>query len=256
MITAGIDAGLQDTKIVIFKDNQVLSQVNVTCGSEPTVVVAERGLRQATESGRISLGDIQYAVVTGSGRAAVPFVQGQAGLSLCLAKGAEWISPSIRTVLDIGAQRTLAVKCQGGIPVKIATNDRCAAGSGMYLEMVAKVLEIRMEQMLELSMQSKSAAEVTSTCAVFAESEIISLIHMKKKREDVLKGVLMALARRISPLLTSIGWEQDLAIVGGVAKNAGMVEALKEQLGCDLVVPENPELVAALGAALIAQERA
>ncbi len=255
MIVAGIDAGLQAIKVVIFKDSRLLSHVTITCGSEPTVVVAERGLRQAAESGRISLGDIQYTVATGSGRAAVPFAQGQAGLSLCLAKGAEWISPSIRTVLDIGAQRTLAVKCQGGIPLKIATNDRCAAGSGMYLEMVAQVLGVKMERMAELAMQSKSAAEVASTCTVFAESEIISLIHMKKKGEDVLKGVLMALARRLYPLLTGIGWEQDLAIVGGVAKNAAMVEALRERLGCALVVPENPELVAALGAALIAQER-
>ncbi len=255
IVTAGIDAGHQTTKVVLLSQDRMVCHVVIPCGREAAKVVAKRALIQAVKKGRLSPTDIKYIIATGIAREDVSIATEGIWDSFCVAKGIEWILPSIRTVLDIGAQRSLAVKCAGGVPISVAGNEKCAAGSGLYLEMVAKIMDIGIQEMGELSMQSKEPVEIESICAIFAESEIISLIHMKKKAEDILNGVFSGLARRIYPLLAGVSFEKEMAMVGGVAKNGGMVKALREQLMCDIIVPEIPEVVSALGAAIIARER-
>ena len=149
----------------------------------------------------------------------------------------------------------LPTRLQHGRLLKIARNDKCASGTGKYLDIVADVLGIRVEEMSDLSIKSKENVEVQSTCAVFAESEVISLLHMKNRPEDIARGALRGLSRRIYSLLLEVDLERDVTLVGGVAHNRGLVIALEELLRYKLQVPPEPQMVVALGAGLIAQER-
>ena len=255
MITAGVDAGLDCTKAVLLDEEGVLSYSVLPGGREATTAVAEQALNQAMEKAGISAKDVNCIVATGMGRIYIPFARDKQPEFLCLAKGATWLYPSTKTALDIGAEKSLAVKCRQGRPMGFASNDRCASGCGRYLEMLAKILELELEEIGPVSLHSREVVEVKSQCAVFAESEIISLIHMKKKPEDILRGVYRGLILLTYPLLAKVGLEKDLVLAGGVARNIGVVKALEEQVNFKVLVPENPEIVGALGAALVAKEK-
>jgi (R)-2-hydroxyacyl-CoA dehydratese activating ATPase len=257
MIVVGIDAGLQTTKVVIINQGTIASRVIVAAGRESTAAIAERALGQALGIAGVIWGDVCYVVATGVERRHVPYAQAILPESLCLAKGMHRLAAFAGTVLDIGAHKALAVQCDSGIPLRTAHNDRCASGTGTYLEMVAELLGISIAETGILSLRSQEPVEVQSTCAVFAESEIISLLHQRKKPEDILRGVFRSLAARVYPLLLSAGWADNaIAMVGGVARNIGVVKALEEQARRNILVPENPEMVGALGAALIAMNQA
>jgi predicted CoA-substrate-specific enzyme activase len=218
-------------------------------------VSAERGIGEATAAARIPRNELQYIVATGASRHQVPYANEQSPESLCLAKGIDSLMSSFTgIVLDIGAHKSLAVRCHDGIPLSIARSDRCAAGAGEYLEMVAELLAMAMAEMGDLYRSSREPAEIQSTCTVFAESEIISLLHQKKRPEDILKGALKGFAARIYPLLLTVGYPDDVAVVGGVARNNGVIQAIEEQIGSSVLVPDNPDIVGALGAALIGNE--
>ncbi|MDD5312682.1 MAG: acyl-CoA dehydratase activase, partial [Dehalococcoidia bacterium] len=159
------------------------------------------------------------------------------------------------TVVDIGADKCLVVKCQHGRPFKTARNDRCAAGTSRFLRIAAKPLGVDVREMGRLALRSQMEIEIDSVCAVFAESEIISLIHQKKHPEDIARAVFKGLASRIYTLLVKVGFEKSLVMVGGVARNEGLVRALEEKAGCSIMIPEEPMIAGALGAALIACEK-
>jgi predicted CoA-substrate-specific enzyme activase len=163
--------------------------------------------------------------------------------------------PSADTVVDIGADKCLVVKCREGRLLNIARNDRCASGTGRFLKVAAAPLGLDPQEMGNLSLISQRTVEITNTCAVFAESEIISLIHQKHRPEDIAKAVFRGLAGRISTLLMKVDFKPDLVIVGGVAKNPGMVNAMEEQAGFPVVVPPEPMITGALGAALLAVQK-
>ena len=256
MTTAGIDVGIQTAKAVIINSSGILSYAVIPGGSDPIPVVAEKVLNQAAKNAGISVGELSYIVSTGSSNEIVPMANSQSPDSISLARATNWLMPSVKIVLDIGAQKSISVKCQNGKAVKVARNGRCAAGSGLYLEMVAKIFGVSLEGMTDLSTQAKENLEVQSICAVFAESEIISLVHAKKNPPDIIKGVYSGLSKRLYPLLDQVSLEKDVAIVGGVARNRGMIIALQEMVGYDLLVPENPDIMVALGAALIAEDKA
>ncbi len=211
-------------------------------------------LNQAAEKAKVSVNDVGHIVATGVGRKYITLATEESPEFLCLSKGIDFLLPSTRTLLDLGARKSLAVKCSGGKTMKFATSSKCAAGTGTYLEMVANVLNVNIYEMGELFFKSKESLEMESTCAVFAESEIISLVHAGAKPEDIVKGVFRGLAGRIYSQLLEVGIEKHVAVVGGVAKSKAMVSALEEKVGFKILVPENPEIVGALGAALIAQE--
>lgn len=254
MISAGIDVGIRNVKAVLVNGSYLLSYAVVPAGKEAAGVVAESALRRTLEEAGIHSKQIGHLAVTGAGKGYIASIQEQLPEFLCLAKGIHRLLPSTGTLLDLGAHKALALRCREGTAVRTATNDKCAGGTSAYLEMAAKVLGIEVGEMAALSMKSKERLEVTSICAVFAESEIISLIHMKKKPEDILKGVFRGLAQRVYSLLVEVGLDQNIAIVGGVAKNSGVVKAIEELVGYPISVPSNPDIVGALGAALIAEK--
>lgn len=255
MFVAGIDVGLENTKVVVLHRGRTVSHAVIPVGGETAEAVAWRGLEEAARKAGILTRDVGYAVATGAGRGDISFATEQMAEIFCLPRGLSHELPSARTAIDVGAEKTLVVRFDRGRPSRYVTNDKCASGAGIYLEMVAKILGLELEETGELSLRSRQPVEVLSACAVFAESEIISLVHQRKRPEDILRGLFQGLAYRLYTLLLSVGFERDVVMVGGVARNAGVVAALRHQLGCEILIPKEPELVGALGAALLAEER-
>jgi len=250
MIVAGIDAGFQTIKIVILAEDEVLSSHILNIGKDSIGAAVERALGQAADKAGVSISELEYIAATGAFRWQVPCAREQLPESLCLAKGIDRLASFSGVVLDIGAQKALAVKCRHGIPLSIARSDKCAAGAGEYLEMVAKVLEIDITEMGKLYLSSRESTEIQSTCTVFAESEIISLIHQRKRPEDILKGAIKGFAARIHSLLLTIGSPDNIAMAGGVARNTAVIKAMEERIGHNILVPANPAIIGALGAAI------
>lgn len=256
MITAGVDAGAENTKVVILADDRIRSHSIVPQGLEGVVPVSQRAMQEAANRAGMKVDEITNIVSTGIGREYISFARSQATESSCCARGGSWLWPSTDTLIDLGANKCLVVKCQNGRPLNSVRNDRCASGTGRFLKVAAKPLGMDVEEMGRASLQSRVEVEISNTCAVFAESEIISLIHLKHRPEDIAKAVFRGLAQRTYTMILKVGFKRDLLMVGGIAGNIGMVKAMEELAGCPVIVPENPILAGALGAALIAAERA
>jgi predicted CoA-substrate-specific enzyme activase len=255
VITAGIDAGAENTKAVIVIDNKVLGYSVIRQGMDATLLVAENALAEAAGRAGISTEQIEYLISTGIGGEYIWFSNEQATESASCARAAEWLRADTDTVIDIGADKCLVIKCQRGRPFRTARNDRCAAGAGRFLEIAAKPLGIDVDEMGKLSLQSGQDIGIESICAVFAESEIISLIHKRARTEDIARAVFKGLANRIYTLIMKVGFERNLAMVGGIAKNAGLIRALEEKTGTTIFVPQEPIIAGAIGAALIAFDK-
>ncbi|MFC1899973.1 acyl-CoA dehydratase activase [Chloroflexota bacterium] len=254
MITAGIDAGMETTKAVILKENGESDWVISRRGNESTIEAAQSVLDEVARKGKISVKDIDYIVATGMGREYITFASRELQEFICLAKGIDSLLPSTRILIDLGARKSLAMRCNGGRVLKTAMSGKCAAGTGAYLEMVSNVLSVNIHDIDKLFFESKEDLEILSNCVVFAESEIISLVHSGVKTEDIVRGVFRGLAGRAYSQFLELGIEKDITLVGGVANSKAMITALEEKLGFDILVPENPGIIAALGAAIIAQE--
>jgi len=255
VITAGIDVGAENTKALIFGADRILAYSILPQGLQTALPVAEKALAEAAANAGIKVSEIDYLVATGIGSEQVTFCHEYASESAASARGASWLMPETDTAVDIGADKCLVIKCQRGRPFRTARNDRCAAGTSRFLRIAAKPLGINVEEMGRLALRSQEEIEIDSVCAVFAESEIISLIHQKKRPEDIARAVFRGLASRIYTLVVKVGFEKNLVMVGGVAKNVGLVRALEEKTGCRIMIPEEPMIAGALGAALIACEK-
>jgi (R)-2-hydroxyacyl-CoA dehydratese activating ATPase len=255
IFTVGIDAGMEITKAVILQEKDITAWAAIPGGREPAAQVARRALDQVMERVGAAERDIDYIVATGMGRDYVTLTEHKQPEFLCLVSGINFLIPSTRILLDLGTRKSLAIKCQGGKALKLAPSSKCAAGTGTYLKMVANIFNLTIEQMSELSFKSKSDVEIQTTCAVFAESEIISLIHNGAREEDILRGVFRGLAERLYPQLLEIGIEKEIVITGGFARNKAIIAALEAIVGFPLLVPENPIITGALGAALIGQAK-
>jgi len=256
MVTAGVDAGAENTKVVILAESRILSHSVIPQGVEGTLPVAQRAMEEALIRAGMKVEEIANIVATGIGSEYIPFARSQATESSCCARAGSWLWPAMDTFIDMGANKCLVAKCQNGRPLNTVRNDRCASGTGRFLKVAAKPLGMDVEEMGKLSLQSQQEVEISSTCAVFAESEIISLIHLRNRSEDIAKAIFKGLAGRVYTMLVKVGFKRDLLMVGGIACNIGMVKAIEELAGCPVVVPENPILAGALGAALIAIGRA
>jgi predicted CoA-substrate-specific enzyme activase len=255
VITAGIDVGAENTKAVIVIDNKVLGYSVIRQGMDAILLIAESALSEAAGRAGITTEQIEYLISTGTGSEYVWFSNEQATEAASCARAAEWLRADTDTVIDIGADKCLVVKCQRGKPFRTARNDRCAAGAGRFLEIAAKPLGIDVDELGKLSLQSNQDVGIESICAVFAESEIISLVHKRARAEDIAKAVFKALSNRIYTLVLKVGFERNLAMVGGIANNMGMVKALEEKTGYTIFVPQQPIIAGAIGAALIAFDR-
>lgn len=254
---AGIDLGAGSTKAVILDEERNL----LGWGSARTIAnfseVAKQALEAALKDAGISQEEVSYVATTGLGRYSVPFRDIQITDITCGARGAFFLYPKTRCVLDIGSQSTKAIRVSDtGRVTVFRSNEKCAAGSGSFLEKAAKYLEVDLHDIGIMSLNSKSPQPISSVCAVLAESEIINHVSEGKSVEDILKGVHVSLADRARALLKRVGLEEELTLIGGVAKQAGMVKVMEERAGMKVNIPHEPEYVAALGAALLGLERA
>lgn len=256
MITAGIDIGSSTSKATILEDNRILSYSLVRTGAESTGS-SQRAMDEALRGiDNLSLEDIEWIVATGYGRVIVPFANETMTEISCHARGANWLFPSVRTVLDMGGQDCKAIRCdEQGKLLNFVMNDKCAAGTGRFLEVMADVMELPLEDIGKLSLQAKQEIKINSTCTVFGKSEVVSLIRQGKDKRDILAGLHNAILHRVDTLLRKVGVKPDLAITGGIAKNIGVVKRLQERIGLIALVPEEPQIVGALGAALFALDK-
>lgn len=256
MAVAGIDSGLYATKVVLMKESEVHAEEVVPAEFEAADQTAEKGLDMALSQAGIIRAEVTYIVATGRGKSFIPFADETAPEVMCLAQGIYRTMPTVRSILDVGAEKSLAVRCSEGRVINMASSDKCASGTGTSLQMVSDILNVPLDKMGEISLSSTETVEVDNTCAVFAESEIISLIHAKKKPQDILKGVYRGLALRLQPMLVQVGLEREVGMVGGVSLDIGVRRAMEEQLGHEIIIPENPLTINALGAAILAGAKA
>ncbi|MFX0006937.1 MAG: acyl-CoA dehydratase activase [Promethearchaeota archaeon] len=258
MITVGIDAGSKYTKVVILDDNNILSTASVLSGFDQEES-AQQALDKAIKNAGIKREDIKHITTTGAGMDAIFFADDNITTVTADGRGVFFLFPSARTVIDIGAEEGLVVKLDENGKVKdFGINEKCAAGAGAFIEAMSRALEVDIETMGELSLKSTKQIPMNAQCTIFAESEVVSLIHQKTSKEDIIHAVHDAIADRNTSMVRQIGIEKDVALIGGVANNIGFVDAMNKNLGFELLVPKNgvtPQYVSALGAALIAQDK-
>ncbi|MBR4014715.1 MAG: 2-hydroxyglutaryl-CoA dehydratase [Anaerotignum sp.] len=256
MYTLGIDVGSASSKAVILKDGKdIVAAEVVQIGTGSTG--PQRALEKVIETSGLKKEDISYTVATGYGRFAFKDADKQVSEISCHAKGIYFLVPTARTIIDIGGQDAKAIRLDnnGGIK-QFFMNDKCAAGTGRFLEVMARVLETTLDKMAELDEQATDTAPISSTCTVFAESEVISQLSNGESRNNIIKGVHLSVASRACGLAYRGGLEKDVVMTGGVAQNAGVVRAVAGVLKTDVIVAPNPQTTGALGAALFAYEAA
>lgn len=255
MITAGVDVGNKFTKVVIVQDGEIVGSSRIPSGFDRRQAALD-AFAQALSAAGLSKDDVQNVMATGAGKAEVDFAGGTVTEVGAAARGAIKIFPEARTVVDVGAEEGRALKMdETGKVVNFAINDKCAAGAGSFVEAMSHALEVTLEEMGPLSLQATQAVPMNAQCAVFAESEVISLIHSQIPKADIARSVHKAMANRISSMVRRIGLSRELAMIGGVAKNPGLVCELERDLELKLLLAENPDLISALGAALVAAEK-
>jgi len=250
----GIDIGSAASKGICLRDQGPLGSFECPSGGD-FKLTAERIRKELLSQAGISAGDIFRTIATGYGSKLVTFADEVKSDIVCHAKGVSSLLPSVRTVIDVGDLYTKILRIDGkGSLHSFLLSGKCAGGSGRILQVIAKVLQVKVEDIGELSLKSKKRVDFSTGCAVFAESEAISRISQEVTKEDLLTGIHRALAAQINSLAERIGVEQDVAMVGGGARDVGLVQALKEIRGHNIIVPQRPHMTAALGAAIIAIE--
>jgi len=259
MIFAGVDIGAATAKTVVLSETGIVSYAIIATGHN-VKLAAERVTRDALELAGLpdSIEGLDYVVSTGYGRNAVSFADRSATEILCHAKGAAFLIPETRTIVDIGGQDSKAIQVDvNGNVSDFVMNDKCAAGTGRFLEVMATVLEAgSVENMGPLSLKGSDPCSISSTCTIFAESEVVSLRAEGRSREDLIAGVHRAVASRVAVMARRLDILPALIFTGGVAKNIGVRKALEEEFGLEIVIPEEPQVMGALGAALMAAEHA
>jgi len=250
----GIDIGSAESKGMALNDQGILGSFECPSGGD-FKLTAEKIKRELLSQARISASDISRTVATGFGSKSVTFADEVKLDIVCHGKGVSSLLPSVRTVIDVGDLYTKVLRIDGtGSMHNFLLSGKCAGGSGRILQVIAKVLHVRVEEIGELSLKSKKRVEFNTGCAVFAESEAITRLSQEVTKEDLLAGLHRALAAQINSLAERIGVELDIGMVGGGARDVGLVQALREIRNHDILVPSNPHMTAALGAALIAME--
>jgi len=257
MITAGVDAGNRFTKVLILKDGEILSYAIEDSGFNQKKA-AEDAFNQALSKVGIVKYDVKNIMATGAGRGEVGFAGGIITDISAAARGTRKIFPTARTIADVEAEGGRALKInEDGRVIDFAVNDKCAAGAGSFVESISSILEVQLEEMGPLALSAEKAVDMKAQCVVFAESEVVSLIHARVPKSEIAKSIHKAMAGRISSMVRRVGLQKEMALIGGVARNKGFVAALEEDLAVKLLVDdEKPEYLCALGAALVAAEKA
>ncbi len=253
---AGIDIGSRSTKAVLLDEARQICGAAIVKTRPDFPSVAQEAMEQALAKAGGHREDVKYVATTGLGRYNIPFRDIQITDITCAARGAEFLFPKTACVLDVGGQSTRAIRLREGGKVKeFKSNDKCAAGSGGFLERAAHYLEIPLDQLGPLSMAAEKPTTISSVCAVLAESEIINHVSEGQSVENIIRGIHNSLASRSKALLSRVGLEDEVTFVGGVARQEGMVKALKETIDREVNVSGEPDTVVALGAALLGYRR-
>lgn len=265
MLTAGLDIGSVSTEMVILKDDEVLFTLVEPTGSS-SKRTAEEVFAKTCQKASVDRSLLDFVVTTGYGRKSVVngSINGDMGIGdkavtelSCHARGAWELDSEVRTVIDIGGQDSKVIKVgKGGKGLDFVMNDKCAAGTGRFLEVMARTLEVTVEQMGDIALSADGGVAISSMCTVFAESEVVSLIAEECPKESIIRGLMDAVAARVSGMVHRVGLEQKVMLTGGVAKNVGVVKAMKDKTKTDIVVSGDPQIVGALGAAFIARDEA
>ena len=256
MYVLGIDSGSTSTNAVIMNQDRTIIASSVIRTGAKSGDSAERILSDVLQKAKLERKDLARIVSTGYGRVSIAFADENVTEISCHGKGAHYFNPRVRTILDIGGQDSKAISLdENGEVHDFVMNDKCAAGTGRFLEMIARTLEMDISELGAIALTSTEHIEITSMCSVFAESEVISLIANNKEKADIANGVCHAIAGKAFSLLKRVGLEPEFMMTGGVAKNPGVVRAVEEKLQARLYICEEPEIVGATGAALYALEQ-
>jgi predicted CoA-substrate-specific enzyme activase len=250
---AGIDVGSTMTKVVILKNGIIASVIGPT-GPEQRHL-ANKVMEEALRKAAIAFQKITYIISTGYGRINVPFSDRQFTEITCHAKGIVNLFPKAKTIIDIGGQDVKGIKIDAtGKIIDFVMNDKCAAGSGRFIEMIADTIGVPLDKVGDLSLQSKNPATISNICTIWAQQEVAASLAEGVPVADLLAGVHQSLADRISRMVNRLKVEEVVVVTGGGGKNKGLVKALSEELGHEILVPEEPLITGALGAALIGKE--
>ncbi len=250
MLNGGIDVGAQSVKAVIFDGKKIIGNKSAVTEKEADAAAKEVFEDLLTEL-QYRAQDVGKVFATGCGAGEVSFADKKSSEQICAARGGRWLVPTARTVVDLGAEGCRVMKLgPNGAMEDFANNAKCASGTGSSIELGSVYLKVPVDQMGPLSVTADGVAEISSTCAVFAESVIISHIHIGESRERIAAGIHRAVATRVIELIGRIGLVEDAVIIGGAAMNSGLVKALEEMTGVTFQIPENPRTANALGAAI------
>jgi len=252
MIVSGIDVGGKNIHGVIINNGDVLARANAVAGINKAKAV-EGLYGELLDKAGLKREQVERVVATGSAGKRVAFADGVIPDATADSRGINRLIPTARTIIDVGAEGGRAIKISPeGKVLDFAINEKCAAGTGTFVEAMARALEISVEEMAKISLESTKSISMNAQCAVFGESEVVSLIHAKTPKHDIARAVHDAIAGRIGSVARIVGLEKDIVMIGGMSLNTGFVESLKRELAMDVIVPEDPGYVGALGAAIAA----
>ena len=253
---AGIDVGSLSTEAVILDaQNELVGYSIIQTGANSTDA-AEEALDKALVDANLSQGHIRSAVATGYGRISVPLADKKVTEISCHGMGAYHLFPDTGTVIDIGGQDSKVIRVgEGGKVLDFTMNDKCAAGTGRFLEVMASKLQVSLEEMGKLSLQAGGELRISSVCTVFAESEVVSLVAQNHPKEEIIRGLHRAIVNRVWSMIKTVGVHGAVTMSGGVAKNRGVVALMEEKLGSAMHLHTEPQIIGALGAALMASKQ-
>ncbi len=257
MIVAGCDIGSLTAKAVILENDKIVASAVIRALTSPSES-AEDVMNLALDQANLTLEQISHVTGTGYGKEQIPFVHTTESEISCHAKGAVHIVPSARMVIDIGGQDAKATRMdEAGNVVRYMYNDKCASGTGRFLEVMAEALEIPLEDLGQVAAQSKEKLSISNQCVIFAETEAVSLMNEGKDPADIMNALHTALAKRVAAMARSVEIDEDVVMTGGVAKNQGVFKAISDVLNIDLKIMKrfDPQIMGAMGAALFAKER-
>ncbi len=250
MISVGIDAGAATTKAVVLRENEMAGYTIIPTGFDFRKA-GEKAFEEVLSNCSIGESEVGKILATGYGRSSIGFAEKTISEITAHARGVGYLIPAAHTIIDIGGQDSKVIITENGKVVDFLMNDRCAAGTGKFLEYTAKALEISLNELGTLAQVSKNPAKISSMCTVFAESEVISLRAQKIKKEDIAAGLIESIILRTITMVKKLGIKLEVAFVGGVAKNPGVVKAFEKALDTEVQLPEEPQITGALGAALL-----
>lgn len=252
---AGIDVGSLSTEAVILDGEGELAAYSIVETAANSTEAAEEALEKALVLVGISYDEVKHTVATGYGRASVPFAGKKVTEISCHALGAHHLFPDTGTVIDIGGQDSKVIRVgEGGKVLDFTMNDKCAAGTGRFLEVMAAKLQVSLDKMGDLSLQAGGEVRISSVCTVFAESEVVSLVARNHPKEEIIRALHRSIVNRVWSMVRTLGVRIAVTMSGGVAKNRGVVSLMEEKLGRSVHVHTEPQIVGALGAALLARK--